>query len=58
MTVFLLITLALAVSHSFAVLLGNGLNTRAQDARDRRQAATQRRINDEWRSLQEPNDPQ
>jgi hypothetical protein len=41
----LLIILALTVTHAFAVLIGNGLITRAQDERDRRQAAAQREIN-------------
>jgi hypothetical protein len=58
MTLILLITLALAVSHAFAVLLGNGYTTRIQDARDRHQAAAQRRINEEWRVLREQQDGQ
>jgi hypothetical protein len=46
MNLFLTIFLTLFVSHIVAALIGNAIYTRAQDRRDRRQAATQRRINE------------
>lgn len=58
MAAFLLITLATFLIFAVGVLAGSGMNTRAQDARDRRQAATQRQINDRWHVLEESNELQ
>ena len=49
----LIIILGLAVLLIFAlgILVGTGLTSRAQDARARRQAAVQRRLNDQAEAL-------
>jgi hypothetical protein len=58
LNIALFVVLAALLIFLIGVLTGSGMNTRAQDARDRRQAATQRRINDQWRALEESNDLQ
>lgn len=45
--------LAALVIFALGVLTGSGLVTRAQDARGRHQAATQRQLNDQWCLLRE-----
>jgi hypothetical protein len=47
------VILAILFIFLLGVLVGNGMNTRAQKVRYRRQAATQRRINAELRLLRE-----
>lgn len=49
----LVIALAITFIFLLSVLTGSGLVTHAQDARGRRQAATQRQLNDQWRLLRE-----
>lgn len=53
MTLVLLGALAAVLSFLLGVLVGNGYTTRVQDARDRRQAAAQRHLNDQTRALRE-----
>jgi hypothetical protein len=48
-----LIFCGVVVSFLVGFLTGSGMSTRAQDARDRRQAAVQRQLNDEWRVLRD-----
>lgn len=45
MNLILLVILSALIVFAVGVLVGSGLVTSAQDARDRRQAATQRDIN-------------
>lgn len=49
----ILLGLALLVVFLLGLLVGTGLTTRAQAARDRRQAAMQRDLNDEAQALRE-----
>lgn len=51
MIVVLLSTLFALSIFAIGVLVGNGMNTRTQETRDRRQAATQRRLNERARAL-------
>ncbi len=46
-----LIILAAALSVSFGVLIGCTVSQRLFDARDRRQAAVQRSLNEQWKEL-------
>jgi hypothetical protein len=45
------IVIAVVLAFSLGVLVGNGFTTLAQEARSRRQATTQRRINAQLRRL-------
>jgi uncharacterized membrane-anchored protein YhcB (DUF1043 family) len=47
-----LIVLAAAILVSFGVLIGCTLSARLLDARDRRQAAVQRSLNEQWQELE------
>ena len=47
------ICLAALVAFCLGLVVGNGYTTRAQDARDRRQASIQRHLNDEWRIVRQ-----
>jgi Tfp pilus assembly protein PilV len=47
----LLVALLVVSIFAVGVLTGNAATTRAQDARDRRQAATQRHLNEQYRAL-------
>jgi uncharacterized membrane-anchored protein YhcB (DUF1043 family) len=46
-----LIVLVAAILVSFGVLIGCTLSARALDARERRQAAVQRSLNEQWKEL-------
>jgi cell division protein FtsL len=47
-----LIVLVAAILVSFGVLIGCTFSARALDARERRQAAVQRSLNEQWQELQ------
>ena len=47
-----LIVLVAVVLVSFGVLIGCTLSARALDARERRQAAVQRSLNEQWQALE------
>lgn len=49
---FALIILAATLLVSFGVLIGCTFSQRLLDARDRRQAAAQRSLNEQWRELE------